>query len=532
MKSKLSCQTTKFRYLIYFTLLLFSSQSYAIITPDDEINCGEIVGFEFTNGHESMGLTDGNSFDINDLPDNFYVSLRVDGYSQSVRYTLENLDTGTKHKILENTLPYTLPGGNKPWNFGNGRYKLTASLFKIDFGFLHCDTKTVFFTFGVEDCTADAGTLQATSSMVTLTGDSVMISATADGNSNIPHGYSSIFVLTSGEDLVIEKVNGTPEFTVTEAGLYTIHTLVYDGREDSANYLNLGVVQFGTTTGGDVLGLVGANGLCAALDVTGAPITVEEDTAKCNAFSGTMYSKNPISCLSNGRAIISAKTNRTPVIPNGYKQLYVLTEAYSLTILKVSEAPKFEVNHAGFYRIHSLVYNPQTLDLSVVVPGQTTGFDVVNLIKSNNICASLDAKGAINLVIGSKWFCYFFNKYFNRGNSSASARGGNDFDMDRFVDNYDSYEAFKKDFIATNSKSKFFPNPVVNTLKVELELFENEVMNYSIIDIRGRNIVSGIARNLEFGLQNIDTRRLTSGMYLVQFVSEYRTITKKIIVKK
>ncbi|MDG1731211.1 MAG: hypothetical protein P8I04_15390, partial [Algibacter sp.] len=263
MKSKLSCQTTKFRYLIYFTLLLFSSQSYAIITPDDEINCGEIVGFEFTNGHESMGLTDGNSFDINDLPDNFYVSLRVDGYSQSVRYTLENLDTGTKHKILENTLPYTLPGGNKPWNFGNGRYKLTASLFKIDFGFLHCDTKTVFFTFGVEDCTADAGTLQATSSMVTLTGDSVMISATADGNSNIPHGYSSIFVLTSGEDLVIEKVNGTPEFTVTEAGLYTIHTLVYDGREDSANYLNLGVVQFGTTTGGDVLGLVGANGLCA-----------------------------------------------------------------------------------------------------------------------------------------------------------------------------------------------------------------------------------------------------------------------------
>ena len=384
----------------------------------------------------------------------------------------------------------------------------------------------------VEDCTADAGTLQATSSMVTLTGDSVMISATADGNSNIPHGYSSIFVLTSGEDLVIEKVNGTPEFTVTEAGLYTIHTLVYDGREDSANYLNLGVVQFGTTTGGDVLGLVGANGLCAALDVTGAPITVEEDTAKCNAFSGTMYSKNPISCLSNGRAIISAKTNRTPVIPNGYKQLYVLTEAYSLTILKVSEAPKFEVNHAGFYRIHSLVYNPQTLDLSVVVPGQTTGFDVVNLIKSNNICASLDAKGAINLVIGSKWFCYFFNKYFNRGNSSASARGGNDFDMDRFVDNYDSYEAFKKDFIATNSKSKFFPNPVVNTLKVELELFENEVMNYSIIDIRGRNIVSGIARNLEFGLQNIDTRRLTSGMYLVQFVSEYRTITKKIIVKK
>ncbi|WP_298500583.1 hypothetical protein, partial [uncultured Algibacter sp.] len=59
----------------------------------------------------------------------------------------------------------------------------------------------------VEDCTADAGTLQATESNVTLTGDSAMLRATADGNINIPHGYSSIYVLTSGEGLVIEAVS-------------------------------------------------------------------------------------------------------------------------------------------------------------------------------------------------------------------------------------------------------------------------------------------------------------------------------------
>jgi hypothetical protein len=201
----------------------------------------------------------------------------------------------------------------------------------------------------------------------------------------------------------------------------------------------------------------------------------------------------------------------------------------------VSETPSFEVSHKGFYRIHSLVYNPETLDLSVVVPGQTTGFDVVNLIKDNNICASLDVRGAINLVIGSRWFCYFFNKYFRGGNSGKnieSARVGNDDDLEKFVSIYDNYEEFKNDFIAQNSKSKFFPNPVTNNLNVELELIEDEIMNFNIIDVSGRSVMSGVASDLEFGLQKINAGRLNSGMYLVQFVSEYRTITKKIVVKK
>ncbi|SHJ18564.1 Por secretion system C-terminal sorting domain-containing protein, partial [Algibacter luteus] len=366
-------------------------------------------------------------------------------------------------------------------------------------------------------------------------GGKAMLSATADGNINIPEGYSSIYVLTSGTDLVIEAVNTDPEFTVNSAGLYTIHTLVYDGRLESANFLDLSIVTFGSTTGVDVLNVVTNAGLCASLDVAGAPIMVEEETEICTADAGTMYSKNPIQCLVRRSATISAKTNKQPVIPNGYQQLYVLTEAHSLTILNVSDSPVFEVNHRGFYRIHSLVYNPDTLDLSVVVPGQTTGFDVVNLITENNICASLDVHGAINIVLGSKWFCYFFNKYFNGGNSgksSLSAKGANDFSIDGFVDKYDSYEAFKKDFIKMNSISNFFPNPVVHSLNVEIELIENEVMNYNIIDVSGRSVMSGVANDLESGLQTLNTSRLNSGMYLVQFSSEYRTITNKIIVKK
>jgi hypothetical protein len=69
-------------------------------------------------------------------------------------------------------------------------------------------------------------------------------------------------------------------------------------------------------------------------------------------------------------------------------------------------------------------------------------------------------------------------------------------------------------------------------LNVELELIEDEIMNFNIIDVNGRSVMSGVASDLEFGLQKINAGRLNSGMYLVQFVSEYRTITKKIVVKK
>ncbi|WP_411896264.1 hypothetical protein, partial [Winogradskyella sp. A2] len=115
----------------------------------------------------------------------------------------------------------------------------------------------------------DAGTLTATDSNVTLSGGSAMISATPNGDANVPSGYSTLFVLTQGEGLVIQQVSTEgPDFAVTEAGNYTIHTLVYP------TGLDLSVVQLGVTTGFDVNGLLvqGGGDLCASLDVAGAPV--------------------------------------------------------------------------------------------------------------------------------------------------------------------------------------------------------------------------------------------------------------------
>ncbi|GAB1858601.1 hypothetical protein MHTCC0001_34410 [Flavobacteriaceae bacterium MHTCC 0001] len=382
----------------------------------------------------------------------------------------------------------------------------------------------------VEACTADAGSLEADSDTVTLSGGSATISAMATTMPTVPEGYSKLFVLTSGENLVIEQVDEAPSFTVSEAGLYTIHTLVYDGREGSANFLDLGVVTIGETTGGDVLGLVTANGLCAALDVAGAPVMVEEE--QCKAYSGKMYSEKPIKCLNDGKTKIFATFYKQPYIPNGYQQLYVLTDAFSLTILNVSTTPEFTVEHQGFYRIHSLVYNPDSLDLGIVKLGETTGFDVLNLVEQNNICASLDVRGAINLVIGSKWFCYFFNKYRVSYRSNSTGKTVNDDDLEAYVNTFDSYDEFEASFVDQNDEVRVYPNPTVNTLNVEIRLFDNEAMNLNIVDVRGRTVMLGEAKALASGKLTLNTNQLAKGMYIVNFTSDFRTISKKIIVQK
>ncbi len=757
---------TTFRFPKSTILLLFifsfSLQSYSQ-DSDERRNCGEIEGFEFSNGSESMAIENGGSYNIADIPSNAFINLLVDGYSQSVRYAVRNDNTNEYDYITENVIPYTYPAGNRAWNLGTGTFTIRADLYRRNNGSgPRCDREMITFTisetcnafagtatatastvtlvdgmatisatpngdavipdgfrmgyvltlgenlvivdgddvssfpvtepgnytihpivynpdtfdvsiveFGVttgvdvlglisqgggdicasldvtgapitvESCTADAGTLMANMDsaclvdgmatisatfnndavipdgyssiyvltqgeglvivnagaeasfqvteggnytihtlvynpdtldlsivelgittgfdvfgliipgggticaaldvtgapvsvenpmagtltanmdMVSLANGTATISATPNGDINIPDGYSSIYVLTQGAGLVIVNAGAEPSFDVTEAGNYTIHTLVYN-----PNTLDLGIVEIGVTTGVDVLGLISQGGgdICASLDVTGAPVEVTEES--CTAQAGTMYSNNPISCLMYGMASIEAMQNRPAVIPDGYQQLFVLTEAFSLTILNVSPTPNFDVSNRGFYRIHSLVYNPETLDLSIVVPGETTGFDVVNLINNNDICASLDVHGAVNLVLGYNWFCSFFNNYYHKDAENQST------DVNNYIKDYNSYKTFEDDFIANNSEINLFPNPVKSTLNVSIQTFDDEVMTYEMRDMSGRQVANGSNNSLNAGTGQIDVTNLANGMYIITFESEYRTIIKKVMVNK
>ena len=263
----------------------------------------------------------------------------------------------------------------------------------------NCDAQFNCATFGFDGgdcivvCEANAGTLTADASPVCLLNAEATLSATADGNAVVPVDYQTAYVLTQGPELLIIAAGGTPEFTVTAAGDYTIHTLVYDPLT-----LDLGIVEFGVTTGFDVNGLLiqGGGTICASLDVAGAPIVVEDCTEPCEANAGTLTADASPVCLVAGSAIISATADGSAVVPDGYTTIYVLTQGPGLVIVGVNLSTDFGVTAAGDYTIHTLVYDPLTLDLSIVEPGVTTGFDVNALLiqGGGGICASLDVTGA------------------------------------------------------------------------------------------------------------------------------------------
>ena len=243
----------------------------------------------------------------------------------------------------------------------------------------------------------DAGTLTAVNS--TICGNGGTLTATPNGDANVPAGYSTLYVLTSGTGLVIEQVAATPSFTVTGSGLYTIHTLVYDST------LNLGIVVPGVTTGFDVNGLLvqGGGSVCASLDVAGAQFNVATPSA------GTIAPDQFINCLQGGSAQLTGNPAGNASVPAGYQTVYVLTRGTGLVIQQAGPTPNFTVTQPGLYRIHTLVYDPATLNLGIVVPGVTTGFDVNSLLVQGggSICASLDVQGAPFLVFGS-FICNFF----------------------------------------------------------------------------------------------------------------------------
>ena len=245
-------------------------------------------------------------------------------------------------------------------------------------------------TFTIEaTCTCPAGlsegSLVAAADVVCLDQNGeASLSAAELSAPGVPEGYGITYVLTSNPGLIIEDVSSTPDFTVNASGEYTIHTLV------SANTLDLGVVQLGVTPASAVLGIVGGDdNICAALDVTGAPIEVPG--------AGTLAAvASPVCFDGNGEAIVSATHAVAPYVPAGYTTTYVLTMGANLVIMQAGANPEFTVTVAGDYTIHTLVHESSFDPLTVITPGVTTGGEVNSLLVQGGgaVCAALDVPGA------------------------------------------------------------------------------------------------------------------------------------------
>jgi|GEM_PF-1120313 len=116
----------------------------------------------------------------------------------------------------------------------------------------------------------------------------------------------------------------------------------------------------------------------------------------CDADAGSLTPNPEMYCLIGSTVNLNALQTNDPVIPAGYNLLYVLTSGSDLLIQDAQPTPDFIVSVPNNYTIHTLVYDPNTLDLGIINLGSTTGFDVNDLLiqGGGDICAALDVVGA------------------------------------------------------------------------------------------------------------------------------------------
>lgn len=239
-----------------------------------------------------------------------------------------------------------------------------------------------------EPCQASAGTL-AVDSNPCLKDSAVVIRAVTKTSSAMPAGHRVRYLLSTGSQKLVQRIDTIPAFAVSDTGTYTIHTLVYNPANFNPDSLTL-----------DSLTAAALNQrldtLCGDVDLTGAVFKVQAcPTFICSASAGFLIA-NDSTCLFNGTAKLTATVGLAPLVPFGYKSIYLLADD-SLVIKKVGTTPSFEVTEAGRFSIHTLVYDTANIKIDSIRFGETTVLDMYALLTpgGGTFCGALDTAGAV-----------------------------------------------------------------------------------------------------------------------------------------
>lgn len=337
-------------------------------------------------------------------------------------------------------------------------------------------------------CRANAGTMKPASDACLDKYGNGTISAVSETDPNVLYGYKVTYLLSFGEDLVIEDISSNPTFYINEKGEYRIHRFVYDPDEFS-----LSTIREGSTTATEVNAMLkqGGGDICAGLDLEGAFFDVAF-CRSCYAFAGTLWVQFSQVCLKHGHAKLVALHPHTPIVPEGYEVIYLLAAGDDLIIEETNDQPLFEVYYAGDYSIHTLVYDPETLDLDEELElWVTTIYDINALLKQGGgkICGSLDKEGAEFHVID----CHY--GYHRTGNATL------------------------------------FPNPVTNMLAVQFKELNNaKKIEVQIVDLDGRTLQQKVyPGDIQSVLLNVAD--LVSGMYVLEIHQDGKLIQQERFVK-
>jgi hypothetical protein len=241
-------------------------------------------------------------------------------------------------------------------------------------------------------CTVSPGSWKAVPGFCLNNDWDAVLEATVVNNPIRPSGFEIRYILTSGSNKLVEMVGTSPKFNVTKTGIYRIHAFVYN-----PNTFNLTWIKNRITTIDNIKGLI-TGSICAAIDHEGVYFDVDPCAPTCRAESGTLKPKAPV-CIRDWETVtLEAVVGEiAPVIPTGFQIRYVLTSGDNFVIRAISNTPRFDVSSVGTYRIHALVYNPNTLSLGAVVFGSTRAGDINKLLidGGGTICGDLDESGAL-----------------------------------------------------------------------------------------------------------------------------------------
>ncbi len=146
----------------------------------------------------------------------------------------------------------------------------------------------------------------------------------------------------------------------------------------------------------------------------------------CEAQAGIITTDFGPICLHNGEATLTGTPDGNAVVPAGFTMAYVLTRTNGLIIEQLGPSPNFAVNTVDVWRIHALVFDPTTLDLSTVQLGVTSAYDVQSLITQGGgaICASLSMTGAAMKTAECEAPCAAFASGMNMDSTTVCLVGG------------------------------------------------------------------------------------------------------------
>ena len=479
-------------------------------------SCGEIDGLTFSNGTNTVAIANGGSYDVASLPYNFYVDVVVSGMTESASHKITNLDTGEVYNNGTNALPYTYPSGNQAWNLGTGTFQFYSEIFKYDnCTGTRCDHICYTFTIYEQNC-GDIAELQFSNGTDNLTIE--------DGGSYVLSSLPSNFyidAIINGESesvrLEVENLDTNEEYSIIENHIpYTFPA------GNGAWDLGLGTFEVKASM---FSGNYCSSTLCDEETIT---FTLTEATILCTAASGSITLDNSILPVVNLNSIVNVNValNGDAVVPAGFETAFVLSKPdvnNNLVIQNYTTSDSsFEFNGVstvGSYRVHVLVFNATTLDLSSIQLGATTALDVQNTIVSNGLCASLEQNGvpfSITLLL-----------------PKAAAGESNNTTTPIIEGDVLEIAVVETTELPSTKNSidiKLYPNPVSDNLNVELLLLDAEVMHYNMVDLNGRQVLKGAFDNSTFGKTSVNVNDLANGLYIITFRSNFRTFSKKIQV--